>query len=250
MAESKGVDGARPRRRRASGRNLAGLLITVVLHGAILGAVNYAHSRTAPPLEIPRDFVVAKMVKLGKPRDKFWLPRVAEPPPPTAPPAVIKVSENPEAPKAPPEAPRPENPVINKDLKRALNRARKLEALAEPEPEEGQLTGSAAGTATEASAGDAYATSIFEAIRRNWSAPSGLVSDAELGRLTTEIRIRISADGTITDSRLLHPSGNSYFDDSCMTAITATRKVPPPPPAVRKQAAHGFAIDFAGKDIK
>jgi colicin import membrane protein len=163
---------------------------------------------------------------------------------------VLKVAEDPNAAKAPPEAPRPENPKINKDLKRALDRARKLTSLAEAEPEEGQLSGSAQGTATEASAGDAYATSIFEAIRRNWSAPSGLVSDAELTRLTSEIRIRVGADGSITDSKLIRPSGNSYFDDSCVAAIQATRKVPPPPPAVRKLAARGFAIDFAGKDIK
>jgi TonB family protein len=244
------VQEKRPRRRRVSRRNFAGLLITLALHGAILGAVKYAHSQGSPPLEIPRDFVVAKMVKLGTPREKFWLPRITEPPPPQAPPPVLKVATDPNAAKAPPEAPRPENPVVAKDLKRALERARKLTALAEPEPEEGQLTGSASGTASEASAGDAYATAIFEAIRRNWSAPSGLVSDAELGRLATSIRIRVGADGSITDSRLLHPSGNSYFDDSCMTAISATRKVPPPPPAVRKLAARGFAIDFAGKDIK
>jgi colicin import membrane protein len=161
----------------------------------------------------------------------------------------LKVAQDPEGPKAPPEAPRPENPQINKDLKRALNRARTL-TMADTEPEEGQLSGSAQGTATEASAGDAYATSIFEAIRRNWSAPSGLVSDAELARLTSEIRIRVGADGSITDSKLIRPSGNSYFDDSCVAAIQATRKVPPPPPAVRKLAARGFAIDFAGKDIK
>jgi TonB family protein len=229
---------------------LAGLLLTLALHAAILGAVGYAHTRTPPPLEIPRDFVVAKLVKLGKPREKFWLPRIVEPPHPQAPPQVLKVADDPNAKKAPPEAPRPDNPEISKNLKRALDRARKLEALADPEPEEGQLNGSEHGTATEASAGDAYATAIFEAIRRNWSAPSGLVSDAELGRLATEIRIRVGDDGTITDSKLLRPSGNSYFDDSCIAAITATRKVPPPPPAVRKLAARGFAIDFAGKDIK
>jgi colicin import membrane protein len=237
-------------KRRASRRNFSGLLLTLALHAAILGAVAYAHNEGTVPVEVPRDFVVAKLVKLGKPREKFWLPRITEPPPPQAPPPVLKVADDPNAAKAPPEAPRPENPKINKDLKRALDRARKLTSLADAEPEEGQLSGSAQGTATEASAGDAYATSIFEAIRRNWSAPSGLVSDAELARLTSEIRIRVGADGSITDSKLIRPSGNSYFDDSCVAAIQATRKVPPPPPAVRKLAARGFAIDFAGKDIK
>jgi TonB family protein len=240
---------ARDRKGRASRRNLAGICVTLALHAGILGAVKMAHSQGEVPLDIPRDFVVAKLVKLGKPREKFWLPRITEPPRPQAPPATIKISDDPNAAKAPPEAPRPENPEISKNLRRALDRARKLESLAETEPEEGQLTGSTHGTATEASAGDAYATAIFEAIHKNWTEPS-VITDAELGRLLTTIRIRVGEDGTINDSKILKPSGNSFFDDSCMTAVQATRKVPPPPPAVRRLAAHGYALDFPGKDMK
>ena len=140
--------------------------------------------------------------------------------------------------------------ALSKDLKRALDRARQLQALAEPEPDEGQLTGSTSGTATEASAGDAYATAIFEPVRRNWSAPSGLVSDADLARLVTEVRIKIADDGTVNDVRLAKSSGNSYFDDSCVSAVQATRKLPPPPANFRKAAARGVSLDFAGKDIK
>jgi TonB family protein len=241
---------ARDRKRRAPRRNFAGLFITLALHAAVLGAVKIAHSKSETPLEVPRDFVVAKLVKLGKPREKFWLPRITQPPRPTAPPATIKISDDPNAAKAPVEAPRPENPLISKDLRRALDRARKLEQLAEVEPEEGQLTGSAHGTATEAGAGDAYATAIFEAVRKSWTAPSGLVSDAELGRLMATVRIRVGEDGTISDAKLLRSSGNSYYDDSCIAAIQTTRKVPPPPVNVRRLAARGYALDFAGKDLK
>lgn len=240
----------RDKKRRAPRRNFAGLLITLLIHGAVVGAIGYSNLRAAEPAEVPRDFVVAKMVKLGKPREKFWLPRITTPPPPEAPPEVIKIAEDPTAAPAPVEAPRPETPKISKDLKRALNRARQLQALAEPEPDEGQLTGSTSGTATEASAGDAYATAIFEAVRRNWSAPSGLVSDAELARLVTEVRIKIADDGTVNDVRLVKSSGNSYFDDSCVSAVQATRKLPPPPANFRRAAARGVSLDFAGKDIK
>jgi TonB family protein len=241
---------ARDRKRRASRRNFAGLLITLALHAGILGAVKIAHSKGEVPVEAPRDFVVARMVKLGKPRDKFWLPRITEPPRPKAPPPTIKISEDPNAAKAPVEAPRPENPEISKDLKRALERARKLEQLADSEPEEGQLTGSVHGTAAVASAGDAYATAIFEAVRSHWNPPSGLVSDAEINRLTSTVRIRVGEDGSISDSKLLKSSGNSFYDDSCIAAIQATHKVPPPPADVRRIAARGYALDFAGKDLK
>ena len=70
------------KKRRASRRNFAGLLITLALHGAILFAVRAAHSKTDEPLDMPRDFVVAKLVRLGKPREKFWLPRITQPPRP------------------------------------------------------------------------------------------------------------------------------------------------------------------------
>jgi colicin import membrane protein len=240
----------REKNRRASRRNLAGLLITLALHLGILGAVKIAHSQGDEPLVVPRDFVVARMVKLGKPREKFWLPRITQPPRPKAPPAVIKLSEDPNAAKAPVEAPRPDNPEISKDLRRALDRARKLEQLIPSEPEEGQLTGSASGTAAEATEGDAYATAIHDAIRKNWTTPEGLITDAQLARLTATIKIRVGDDGTILENRVLKSSGNNFYDDACITAIQATRKVPPPPANVRRLAARGYALEFPGKDMK
>jgi TonB family protein len=240
----------RDKKRRVSSRNLAGIVITLLLHVAIFGVVARAHSRGDVPLEVPRDFVVARMVKLGKPREKFWLPRITQPPRPKAPPATIKVADDPNAPKAPTEAPRPENPEISKDLRRALDRARMLEKLADSEPEEGQATGSESGTAAEATAGDAYATALADAIRKRWTAPTGLVSDAELGRLVVSVKIKISEDGLITDSTVIKPSGNAYFDDSCTAAIQAAHRVPPPPPGLRRLAARGYILDFAGKDMK
>ena len=81
---------ARDTKRRARPRNLAGLFITLALHAGLLGAIKIAHSKGDVPLEVPRDFVVAKLVKLGKPREKFWLPRITQPPRPKAPPSTIK----------------------------------------------------------------------------------------------------------------------------------------------------------------
>jgi hypothetical protein len=98
---------AREGTRRGSRRSFAGLLITIALHGGIFLAVARAHNQQEAPLIVPHDFVRAELVKLGKPRDPFWLPRITQPPRPTAPPDQIKLSEDPNAKAAPNEAPRP-----------------------------------------------------------------------------------------------------------------------------------------------
>jgi TonB family protein len=217
--------------RKPSSRGFSGVLITVALHGGLFAAIAAANSKEQPPLIIPRDFVVAEMVKLGKPRDKFWLPRLTQPQRSTAPPDAVKVAEDPNAKAAPKEAPRPDDPTISKDLKRALDRARKLEQLAVPEePEEGALNGSKIGTSNRET-GDAYQAQVVGLLHQNYNFPAGI----NLGDLSNppEIAFHIGADGAIADVRLTKPSGNSFVDDACVDAAKLTGKVPPPPPGVR-----------------
>jgi TonB family protein len=223
--------------RRGSRRNLAGIVITLVLHGGVLAAVGVASSAPQTPIIEQRDFVVAEMVKLGKPRDKFWLPRITQPPRSTAPLDAIKVAEDANAKAAPKEAPRPDDPTISKDLKRALDRARKLEALATPEePEEGSLTGSKLGTSNH-EVGDQYQAQVVGLLRQNYNFPAGLTPD-QIGA-PPEISFRIAADGTIGDVKLTKKSGNDFVDDACVAAAQLTRKVPPPPPGT----PHGLRVE-------
>ena len=186
--------------RRGSRRNFAGLLITLALHGGIFLAVARAHSQAEAPLIVEHDFVRAEMVKLGKPRDKFWLPRITQPPPP-APPGRIKLADDPNAKPAPPEAPKPEDPKISKDLKRALERARKLEALAAPEePDEGALDGSKLGTSNQA-LGDQYLADDHRAAAAELQpARPGMAPD----QIATppEIKFTIGADGALSNIKL------------------------------------------------
>src|SRR5215510_2941046 len=129
--------------RRGSRRSFSGLLITIALHGVIFWTVKEAHSKPQEPLIVPRDFVQAEMVKLGKPRDKFWLPKVHQPPPPDA----LKLSNNPDAKAAPTEAPKIEDPKTPKNVRTALEHARKWESLLPPDDDqEGALNGSKSGT--------------------------------------------------------------------------------------------------------
>ncbi len=212
--------------RRGSRRNLAGLLITVALHGGIFLAVARAHNQPQPPLIVPHDFVRAELVKLGKPRDPFWLPRITQPPRPTAPPNQIKLSEDPNAKAAPKEAPRPEDPKISKELKNALDRAKKLEALATPDDDEGSLTGSKVGTSTTAT-GDPYLATVKGTLLQNYDLPAGITPD-QIAKPPL-ISLRIAEDGTIENIKSLKSSGNSFVDDACVSAAQRTHKVPPPP---------------------
>jgi len=221
---------ARHGNRRTSGRGFSGLLITLALHGGLFAAIAVANSKEQPPLVIPRDFVVAEMVKLGKPRDKFWLPRIQQPQRSTAPPDALKVAEDPNAKAAPKEAPRPDDPTISKDLKRALDRARKLEQLATPEEDEGSATGSKLGTSNRET-GDAYQAQVVGLLHQNYNFPAGI----NIGELANppEIAFHISPEGTINDVKLTKPSGNTFVDDACVDAAKLTGKVPPPPPGTR-----------------
>ena len=70
--------------RRGSRRSFSGLLITIALHGVIFMTVAAAHNKPQEPVIVQREFVQAEMVKLGKKRDKFWLPKKYQPPPAAA----------------------------------------------------------------------------------------------------------------------------------------------------------------------
>ena len=228
----------------------AGLFITILMHGALAAVVYLSQVRSAPRPEAERDLMVTQLVTLGdKPREKFWLPRIVQPPPPKIEQPVIKVAEDPNAAPAPKEAPKPEDKEISKDLRNALKRAQMLKNAAAEEETEGLPTGSREGTSSSATAGDEYATLIYNAIRKNWSPPSGLIDDVQLKQMTADVRVQIADDGTIENARVQKGSGNLLFDDSCIQAVKATSKVPPPPAAVRAKFRRGLVLAFDGGSL-
>ena len=223
------------------GSSFGGLFATFLIHVSLAALIYFAHVKSPPPIEQPRDLIVTKLVALGKPREKFWLPRIVEPPRPKAP--VLNLTDDANAPPAK-EAPKVDDADISKDMRRALKRAQLL-AQATEEPAEGSLEGSPLGRSTEGQVGDAWATAVSETIRAVWVTPVGLISDDELGRLKAKVRINISEDGKLSNPVVLQSSGNSYFDDSCVQAVKTAAKVPPPPPGYKR-----LAVEFDGKDAK
>jgi TonB family protein len=227
------------------GTFLGGIAATLAIHALLVLLVYYGHLKTPPRPEAPRDMIITRLVALGTPREKFWLPRIVQPPKPKAPDA-IKVSEDPNALPAPKEAPKLEDTTISKDLRRALERAKSLaQNAAAEEAAEGSLTGSPQGTSNQAVSGDEYATAIYEAVHKHWSTPTGFVSDSELAALSADVRISISPDGVLGNPRVTKSSGNQYFDDSCVQAVKATGRVPPPPAGFKR----GFTLGFEGKEL-
>lgn len=222
---------------------LGGVAVTALIHGALLALFWIGHRPGAPPATDGRELITTQLVKLGKPREKFWMPKISQPKPTKAP-DVIKVSENPEAEAAPKEAPKPEDAQVSDKLRNALNRARMLRDVAEEETDEGQLDGIREGTSSEAVTGDAYASQIFTLIRKNWNVPVGLVSDDELKALSAQVKVQVSEDGTLIGEEILKSSGNSTFDDSCLQAVKATGQVPAPPADRRAVFARGVALLF------
>ena len=227
------------------GTFLGGIAATLLIHALLVVLVYYGHLKSPPRPEAPRDMIITRLVALGKPRDKFWLPRIVQPPKPKAPDA-IKVTDDPNAAPAPKEAPKLEDTTISKDLRRALERAKALAKNAAAEgAAEGSLTGSAEGTSNQAAIGDEYATAIHDAVLKHWSTPTGFVSDSELATLSAEVRVSISPDGVLGNPKVIKPSGNQYFDDSCVEAVKATGRVPPPPAGFKR----GFRLGFEGKEL-
>ena len=226
------------------GSSFGGIAATVLIHVSLIALIYFAHIKSPPPMEVPRDMIVTQLVALGKPRDKFWLPRIVQPPRPKAPAPTLNLTDDPNAAPAVKEAPKVDDADISKDMRRALKRAQML-AQATEEPAEGSLTGSPEGRSTQGVTGDAYATVVANTIQRNWVMPVGLVTDAELTGLEAMVRVSIGEDGKLSNPSVQKSSGNQYFDDSCIQAVKTTGSVPPPPPGKFKH----LGIRFEGSKL-
>lgn len=72
----------------------------------------------------------------------------------------------------------------------------------------------------------AYYDRIWAQIRSSWVVPEGVITQASL---LTKMRIRIASDGKIEQFWLEKKSGNDYYDQSTIRAITKTKHLPPLP---------------------
>lgn len=251
-AEGPGDGGGFGRARRDP-LPLWGLLGTLLVHGGLVGAVIYLRQAQAEPAGPQPAYVVARLVRLGKPRDRRLLPQRLAAPPPTRPPEAPSYdAEATDPPRT--TAPKPEpdrEAVVGDRLRQALEKAALLDEGAQQIAAEGQADGVAGGTATEASAGDAYITRIADLWLRTWSLPA-IIPAEEATRLYALVVVRIDATGAIQFPIAFdRPSGNDHFDGSIRAAWQRIGQLPvPPPERLAAVLANGLALKLTWKGVQ
>jgi TonB family protein len=216
----------------------------------------------------PRQVVMARLVRLGKPRPKELLPRLpdqplppaptpspAPPPPPivapappvrVVPPAVVPTASPKPLPPQPMPLQKPAAPRVPSTNARGRARAlgRLRQALERIKTEvAGQQDGSAAGDADAAIAGERYSAEIDACLHAHYVI-EGYAAERVAGVLA-QVAIRIDSTGKIIDYRLEKSSGVAAFDQAVGRAVTRCGKVSPPPPHLRRAIGkEGIEITF------
>ena len=240
------------RRRRVDPLIVVGIAVSVALHGGMAVAIVYeGKTESKPPAEAPRDFVVAKLARLGTKRPPSWLPvipmRQA-----AGPKAGVRLSHDANAAAAKKKEEKIQAEVVAKAIHRADNLAKVFAEAQKEADQEGDPRGSPLGTASEATPGDEYATACAEAVQKVWTVPPDiLLPDAKLARLSAQVRIIIDARGKVYDAQLKEPSKNKYFDSSLKDALGRLKSLPPPPKSLMKDYPKvGIILLAEGKDLK
>jgi hypothetical protein len=203
------------------------LLVTVGLHlGVVVALLVMRVAGNSHPTLQPGAFVDAQLVRFGKPRDLSFLPHKQ---------GVIKNKGPQEAIKVArdlndlPHLDNQKKPDEIDPLKRT--RAEMFKQL-DDQPEgvdnqEGSLTGSRAGTASEAK-GDPYILQLVDTIGSAWTVPTTIKGD-QLAALNAEVCLTISESGALTNYRVNRGSGNSQFDSSLQASLSTLKTLPAPP---------------------
>lgn len=217
---------------------IAGLVLTVAVHAGVFGFMWLSRNHVDPAEKpVLGAFVDAQLVKFGKPRDMTFLPHKAGVVKNTVQKADIKIARDADAPINPDRKDDPEVDPLKKthaELFKNLKNDDQPEAVTE---EGGSLTGSRAGTASEAK-GDPYILSLIDQIGSAWQVPT-TIHDADLPNLSADVCLTIDASGALTGFTFMRKSGNGQFDSSLEATLGQMKTLPPPPDRFRAAAGRG-----------
>ncbi len=220
------------RRRGFEPITIIGLIFTVLLHGgALVGAIIYKRKQaeaTKPPPPLAK-YVVAKLVRLGKPRDKNKLPDKEVPRVATVKKTGVSYDGDPDAKPTPKKKRRDRDAQVSDKLRRSFDKAAAFAKISDQADQEGSPDGVAGGTAKKASKGDRYMTRIADIWNRTWSLPA-IISPKKAKSLFVLVVIRIDRSGRIQfPLKFDRKSGNSHFDASISSAWKRIKRLPLPP---------------------
>jgi len=230
------------------------LLASVILHAGFISIG--VLGRPGPDIDLGQKPIMAKLVRLGEKRPEQWLPRRDVPPPEAAPaaptavpvpaPAAPRTAPEPGA-KAPtkPAAPRPASAAGGQGtdaLSRALTKMRRDQALSRDVW--GDPSGSAEGTATDASEGDRYLALVTQALQSNYRLPA-TISEQERMHLRATVVLTIEPDGRVSSFRFERRSGSDAFDQALERAVRQARLPPPPSEFRERYRSIGLGVNFS-----
>ncbi|AKU90337.1 TonB family protein [Vulgatibacter incomptus] len=249
-------------------------IVSAVLHGVILVGfiVGASLGSCGDGIDSNQKPIVAKLVRLGTPREERLLPRL-----PTAPPAQqapkdaavvtpgqtapVKPDPTPAPPAptetakpvavaeaAPPKAPAaqqaeaPKVPDSKQKMDDIMKRFASGTRAGKPEELPGQADGDPMGDAERAEEGERYLALVEQRIKSHYIVPS-TIPDAERVRLVAVVTIRVERNGTISSFKISEPSGNGSFDAALESAVKKASPLPPPPDHLLSMLK-GLAVRF------
>lgn len=224
--------------------------------------------------------VVAKLVRLGTPRDERLLPRLPTapavpparkdapevtpgkelqtpppkpepkpeptPPPPETKPVPVPTPEPKPVPQAPPQqatAPKTAETAPKSNLDDIMKRFAAADRRGKAEDLPGQLDGDPEGDAEQAAEGERYLALLQKRLRDNYVLPS-TIPEAERVRLQALVRITIEKNGRISNFRIEKGSGNPQYDAALNSAVQKSSPLPPPPEHLLRTYREGFPVRF------
>lgn len=235
------------------------LSVSAAVHVAV---IVWVMLRPAPPaMDLEKQAIVAKLVRLGPRKPDQWLPTkdaAAAPAPATPVPAAPAAA--PQAPAPRPTAPSPSPSPRARPAPSAPGRTPTASGSGSPggtslssilqrvERETqreawGDPNGDPGGDSDAGSEGDRYLGLVVQELKRNYEVPK-TIPPQDLASLKATVIIRIDSNGRIASHDFERRSGNPSYDAALSRAISRTQ-LPPPPPELRAQYARvGLGVNF------
>jgi len=231
---------------------IVGLVATILLHGgAVVGLVLYKRAEAEERKSAPQaQYVVAKLVRLGKKRDEKKLPNKIVPQMPTMKVRGVNLSADAnDKPIAKPKRRKRDAQISN--MQNSLDKAALFAKVQPDVQQEGDPQGSRSGTASRGSKGDLYMTRLADLWTRNWSLPSIIPRD-QAKKLYVLVVVRIDKGGRVQfPLKFDRKSGNAHFDASIISAWKRIGTVPlPPPERLVSVLARGLPLKLNWKGLR
>jgi colicin import membrane protein len=136
-------------------------------------------------------------------------------------------------------------PTRSSQVDRALDQIRK-KAEGEPEaPSRGAPQGQQGTADGNARLNDYYGV-IWSRIKSQWALPGGILPKSALESV---VHVRILRNGSLMDIYLDKRSGNTYFDNSALRAVTKSNPLPPLP-AWYRESSLDVGIRFHSSELR